>query len=123
MNWAERRLHRCRGVGASLFRGNSTEWFRQGCQIHVPIGDQLTKCFVINQANIEIVSTTVDDGPNGLMEVGLIQVGAVPTLKVFPTAGVDFVFAVYPQLGSVHAIERRFVEKIFYYEFIIFIIV
>jgi hypothetical protein len=57
------------------------------------------------------------------MEVGLVQVGAILTLKVFPRPRVDFVFAVDPQLGSVHAIEGRFVEEIFSYEFIIFIIV
>jgi hypothetical protein len=53
----------------------------------------------------------------------LIEVGAIPTLEVFPCAGVDFVFAVNPQFGSVHSIEGRFVEKILSNKFIVFIIV
>jgi hypothetical protein len=97
--------------------------FRQGCQVDVPIGDQLTKCFVVDETHIEIVSTTVDDGFDGLVEVGLIEVGAIPTLEVFPGPGVDFVFAVNPQFGSVHAIEGRLVEKILSNKFIVFIVV
>jgi len=99
------------------------EWFRQGGKIDIPIGYQLTKCFVVDETHIEIVPTVINDGFDGLMEIGLIQIGAVSTLEVFPGPGIDFVFAVNPQFGFVHAIEGGFIEKIFSYEFIIFIII
>jgi len=54
----------------------------------------------------------VDDGFDGEMNVGLIQIGGIAAIEVLPLARILLVGAVNPHLGAIESIEGRFVQQI-----------
>ena len=73
--------------------------------IDFPSGDEFAKGFIVNQTNVEIRSTMIDNRFNCEMNIWLVQIGGISAVKILPLAGVFFVSAVNPKLGSVHTIK------------------
>jgi hypothetical protein len=54
----------------------------------------------------------VDDGFDGEMNVGLIQIGGIAAIKVLPLTRILLVGAVNPHLGAIESIEGRLIQQI-----------
>ena len=52
----------------------------------------------------------VDDGFDGKVDIRLVQIGRITTVKILPLPSVLLVGAVNPQLGAIESIEGRFVQ-------------
>ena len=86
--------------------------FGDGGEVDIPRRNEFTKCVVVNQTNVEIVATMVNDGFYSEMDIGLVEVVAGTRLETLPSSGVVFVFGMNPDFGSVESIYRRIVEQI-----------
>jgi hypothetical protein len=53
---------------------------------------------------MEIVATMVDDGFDGQMNIGLVEVVAGTGLETLPSSGIVFVFGMNPDFGAVESI-------------------
>jgi hypothetical protein len=54
----------------------------------------------------------VDDRLDGQVNIRLIQIRRVATIKILPLSRILLISAVNPQLGTIESIERRFIEQI-----------
>jgi hypothetical protein len=65
----------------------------------------------------------VDDGFDGQMNVGLIQIGRIAGVKTLPFTRIHLVFRMNPNFGSIEPVERRFVQQIFFNHCVFVVIV
>jgi len=83
-------------------------------EINVPRRNQFTKAVVIDEANMEIVATLVENAFDGQVEVGLVQIGGRPVLETGPDTRIVLEFGVYPDFGAAVSVEGRIVEEILF---------
>jgi hypothetical protein len=78
--------------------------------------NELTKGFVVDQTDVEILLIVVNDRLDRVMNVGLIQIVRVARSEIFPFTRIDFVLGMNPNLGFVEPVKGRVVQQVFLYQ-------